>query len=84
MGSGLNPSSSVHEEVGDARKYDEHGQISIRIDKEDHEVLIRIKGKALHDDPSSPVTISSIIHDMVVKWDSLIKSYESLSKLPEA
>jgi hypothetical protein len=81
---GLNPEPTLHEEVGNERVYDEHGQVSIRVDKEDHEVLIRIKAKAIHENPSSPITIASIIHDMVEKWDSLLKSYEELKKLPEA
>lgn len=76
----VNDEPSIHETLGHAPPFDEHGQISIRIDKADFEKLVKIQGLMMIEAKKN-YTRAQAFHELIEKWDSLIKSYDSLKNL---
>lgn len=75
------------EKVGDETLFKKPSKdderVSMRVYKPDYMLFMEIQGKMIAAEKRS-VYLPEVFHEMVTKWDSLIKSSEGLASLSEA
>ena len=57
------------------------GRVHIVVKQADYDLFIKIQGRMIVD-MGRNVYSPEVFHELITKWDSLIKSYDSLKKLP--